>query len=100
MWDRPPTPPATLTRARAIAMANGLRYAYTGNVRDRAGQSSICHACGQVLIARDGFEITAWHLDAAGRCRSCAAPCAGVFEAAPGTWGSRRIPVRMMAGAT
>ena len=30
----PPTPPATLTRARAIALANGVRYAYTGNVHD------------------------------------------------------------------
>ena len=33
----PPTPPATLTRARQIALRNGVRYAYTGNVHDRAG---------------------------------------------------------------
>ncbi|HET9039902.1 MAG TPA: hypothetical protein VFN40_07020, partial [Gemmatimonadales bacterium] len=32
--DRPPTPPAILSRARQIARANGLRYAYTGNVHD------------------------------------------------------------------
>src|SRR5258705_7330442 len=30
MLDKPPTPPATLTRARRIAIANGIRYAYTG----------------------------------------------------------------------
>jgi pyruvate formate lyase activating enzyme len=32
--DAPPTPPSTLTRARAIALGNGVRYAYTGNVHD------------------------------------------------------------------
>jgi pyruvate formate lyase activating enzyme len=37
MLDVPPTPPATLTRARRIALANGVRYAYTGNVSDPAG---------------------------------------------------------------
>src|ERR671923_1454904 len=35
MMDRPPTPPATLHQARKIAIKNGLRYVYTGNVHDR-----------------------------------------------------------------
>ncbi len=39
MRDRPPTPPSTLTRAREIALANGVRHAYTGNVDDARGQS-------------------------------------------------------------
>ena len=34
MMDTPPTPPATLTRAREIAIGNGIRYVYTGNVHD------------------------------------------------------------------
>src|SRR4029077_16207391 len=34
MLDTPSTPPTTLTRARAIALKNGVRYAYTGNVHD------------------------------------------------------------------
>ena len=46
MLDRPPTPPATLTRARRIAMDNGVRYAYTGNVHDADGGSTFCHQCG------------------------------------------------------
>ena len=41
MRDHPPTPPETLTRARAIAMTHGLRYVYTGNVRDDAGGSTV-----------------------------------------------------------
>jgi len=40
MRDRPPTPAATLARARRIALDNGVRYAYTGNVHDPEGQST------------------------------------------------------------
>jgi pyruvate formate lyase activating enzyme len=97
MLDRPPTPPETLRRARRIAMENGVRYAYTGNVVDPEGQTTRCRACDAVLIGRDGYEITGWGLAADGTCRGCDAPCAGVFEAAPATWGGRRRPVRLGA---
>ncbi len=95
MLDRPPTPPSTLSRAREIALANGIRYAYTGNVHDPAGQTTRCHGCGAVLIERDGYELGAWGLAAGGRCAQCGTPCAGVFEAEPGRWGARRLPVRL-----
>jgi pyruvate formate lyase activating enzyme len=95
MLDKPPTPPATLRRARETARAHGLRYVYTGNVHDEEGQSTFCHACGARLIGRDGYTLTAWNLDAAGACRRCGTPCAGVFEARPGDWGARRQPVRL-----
>jgi pyruvate formate lyase activating enzyme len=93
--DRPPTPPSTLTRAREIALANGIRHAYTGNVHDVAGQSTCCHACGVALIERDWYELGAWRLDERGRCAACGQPCAGVFDGAPGRWGARRLPVRL-----
>jgi pyruvate formate lyase activating enzyme len=96
MLDRPHTPPATLTRAREIGVANGLRYVYTGNVHDREGQSTYCHACGELLVERDWYELGAWRL-ADGRCVACGERCAGVFEPRPGTWGSRRLPVRIAA---
>ena len=95
MPDVPPTPPATLTRAREIALKNGLRYVYTGNVHDETGGSTYCHHCGTRLIGRDGYDLTAWNLDEHGHCRACGSACAGVFEAKPGTWGSRRQPVRL-----
>jgi pyruvate formate lyase activating enzyme len=95
MRDIPPTPPATLTRARQIAMKNGVRYAYTGNVHDEAGGSTYCHQCGAKLIGRDWYDITAWHLDAQGKCQTCGTSCAGVFEARHGNWGARRLPVRL-----
>jgi pyruvate formate lyase activating enzyme len=95
MLDRPPTPAATLTRARDIAMRNGVRYAYTGNVIDEAGGSTYCHSCGKKLIGRAQYNITQWNLDAQGKCSSCGTTCSGLFEAVPGTWGSRRLPVRL-----
>ena len=97
MRDRPPTPPTTLTRARAIAMWNGVRFAYTGNVHDIEGQSTRCPSCGVLLIERDGYEVGAWALDARGRCEACGSVLPGVFEGAPGRWGSHRLPVRIGA---
>lgn len=95
MLDRPPTPAATLTRARRIAINNGLRYAYTGNVHDEDGGSTYCHRCGNRLIGRDWYELTEWNLTADAACRFCASPCAGVFDAQPGSWGPHRLPVRL-----
>jgi pyruvate formate lyase activating enzyme len=95
MLDVPPTPFGTLTKAREIAMTNGVRYAYTGNVHDEAGESTYCHHCGEKLIGRDWYVLSTWNLDEHGACKKCGTPCAGVFEAKAGTWGSRRQPVRL-----
>jgi pyruvate formate lyase activating enzyme len=95
MLDTPPTPHATLTRARDIARRNGVHHAYVGNVHDRAAESTYCHRCGQVLIGRDWYVLSAWNLTADGRCNACGTPCAGVFEGEPGRWGARRQPVRL-----
>ena len=95
MMDIPNTPPATLTRARRIAIKNGVRYAYTGNVHDKAGESTYCHHCGARLIGRDWFVLSEWNLTDDGRCTVCGAQCEGVFNGPPGQWGAKRVPVRM-----
>jgi pyruvate formate lyase activating enzyme len=95
MRDTPPTPPATLGRARRIARGQGVRHAYTGNVHDSDGGSTWCHHCGQLLIERDWYRLGRWNLTADGACRNCGTRCTGVFEARPGRWGARRTPVRM-----
>jgi pyruvate formate lyase activating enzyme len=100
MLDKTSTPPATLARARNIALGNGLRYVYTGNVRDPVGATTYCAECGRILIERDGYEVGMWNLDVAdgvGACRDCAERIAGVFEARPGDWGARRRPVHIAA---
>jgi len=93
--DRAHTPTATLTRARRIALEKGLYYVYTGNVHDAAGGSTYCHQCGQCLIGRDWYELSDWNLDKSGCCRHCGTSCAGRFEAKPGNWGAKRLPVRL-----
>jgi pyruvate formate lyase activating enzyme len=97
MRDAPATPLETLRRARRIALENGIRYAYTGNVPDEEGSSTSCRVCGRLLIGRDGYTITAWGLTESGACAACGTSCPGVFEAAPGNWGPRRLPVRLSA---
>ena len=95
MMNKAHTPPATLTRARDIALRNGVRYAYTGNVHDKAGGSTYCHRCGTTLVGRDWYTLSDWNLGTDGRCAACGMPCPGVFEPRPGRWGARRLPVRL-----
>ena len=95
MLDTPPTPAATLTRAREIALDAGLRYVYTGNVHDEAGQSTYCPRCDARLIGRDWYVLTEWNLGADGRCLECGERCPGVFDGPPGSWGPKRVPVRL-----
>ena len=97
MRDVARTPASTLQVARDIALKNGLRYVYTGNVHDEAGQSTYCHNCGERLIGRDWYDITSWKLTADGRCAKCGAACDGVFEPNPGLWRAQRLPVRLSA---
>ncbi len=95
MMDVPHTPAATLSRARQIALRNGVRYAYTGNVHDLEGGSTLCHVCGQTLIARDWYVMMEWNLTDEGCCTRCGTACSGVFAGPPGRWGAKRLPVRI-----
>ncbi|VAX06195.1 COG1180: Radical SAM, Pyruvate-formate lyase-activating enzyme like [hydrothermal vent metagenome] len=93
MQDKPQTPLSTLMQAREIAMGNGVRYAYIGNAHNWKADSTWCHNCGSLLIQRDWYELGEWNLTPEGNCKACGTSCAGVFESASGTWGSRRQPV-------
>lgn len=79
MLDVPRTPPATLTRARQIALDAGLRYVYTGNVRNADGDTTWCPDCGAELIVRDWFRVLADRITADGRCPSCGLAIPGRF---------------------
>ena len=83
MTDVPATPLDTLVRARRIAMEEGLRYVYTGNVHHREGDATVCPNpdCRAVLIQRDWYRIELNRL-AGGRdgvCPDCGTPVAGVW---------------------
>ena len=93
MRDIEHTPQATLTRARRIALDNGLHYAYTGNVHDAQGSSTWCHHCGEILIERDWYQLGHWGLAQNGACANCGTTLPGQFEDKPGSFGARRIPI-------
>jgi pyruvate formate lyase activating enzyme len=97
--DLPPTPPATLTRARRIAMDQGLRYVYTGNVHDTDGGTTYCPKCSTALIVRDWHRILAYRIDASGCCAQCGERIDGRFERFEGHFGPRRIPVAIRPAA-
>jgi pyruvate formate lyase activating enzyme len=95
LLDKPPTLPATLSRARRIALANGIQDVYTGNVHDREGGSTFCQGCGALVIERNWYELGEYRLTDDGRCEACGTQLPGIFAGPAGGWGSRRLPVRL-----
>jgi pyruvate formate lyase activating enzyme len=72
----------TLIRFREIAMAEGIRYVYLGNVPGLAGNHTYCHACGKLIIEREGYLLPQYHLSNGG--------CAFCHTKIPGVWAERR----------
>ncbi len=68
-FDAPPTPPATLARAAALARRK-LDYVYVGNVRLPGGSDTVCPDCGASCVVRDGFSARVLLRDGA-RCPGC-----------------------------
>jgi pyruvate formate lyase activating enzyme len=95
LLDRPPTPAATLARARGIGLGNGLHHVYTGNVHDTDGSSTYCPGCGRRVVERDWYRLGHYGLTAHGRCQDCGTQLPGRFDGPPGSWGQRRLPVRL-----
>ena len=77
LQDKPPTPPATLHRARRLAMQMGLKYVYEGNIFSDGG-NTICPGCKQVIIRRSWHAVLANKLKD-GRCSNCGTRIPGVF---------------------
>jgi pyruvate formate lyase activating enzyme len=97
MTDIPATPAATVARARRIAMDEGLRYVYTGNVHDREGGTTRCPGCDGALIERDWHRILSYRVTDDGRCPGCGTAIAGRFGGFDlgSQFGRRRIPVTL-----
>lgn len=79
MTHLPPTPVATLLRARALARAEGLKHVYVGNLDLPGGEDTCCAACGQLLIRRARYTILENRvLD--GKCPDCGQTVTGVWK--------------------
>jgi pyruvate formate lyase activating enzyme len=75
----PPTPPATIDRAKQIAEAEGMKHVYIGNILSDRGENTYCPACGKLLIARNGYTILKNMLKH-GRCDACGREIKGVWQ--------------------
>ena len=95
MTDLPPTPSATLSRARSIALDAGLHYVYTGNIHDPEGGTTYCPSCRHATIVRDWYDIRHYDLTPQGCCPQCGTSIAGRFGALGEAFGRRCIPVHM-----
>jgi pyruvate formate lyase activating enzyme len=74
----PPTPQATLEQAWTIAREAGIHYAYVGNLPGHRANNTFCHHCGELVIARQGFWVTEYHV-IKGTCEFCGTPIPGVW---------------------
>jgi pyruvate formate lyase activating enzyme len=91
--DVPPTPSATLERARHIALERGIQHVYCGNVHDIEGDTTFCSGCKKPLIVRDWYEILEYHLQDDGTCPHCGTRLAGRFGKFEKAFGGKRIPI-------
>jgi pyruvate formate lyase activating enzyme len=78
MLNLPPTPVATLERARDMALSRGIHFPYVGNVPSHPGDNTYCPSCKNALIQRRGFFVTEMNIKN-GRCKFCSRKIAGVW---------------------
>jgi pyruvate formate lyase activating enzyme len=79
MTHLPPTPPETLLRARRIALAEGLKHVYIGNIEVEGGEETRCAGCGRSLIRRHRYTLVANDV-VNGACPQCGRPVKGVWS--------------------
>jgi len=73
----PPTPPQILHTARKIAMGNGVKFAYVGNLLSDA-EHTYCPSCGKILIERMRYAVRVKGLKK-NKCMHCNEPIPGVY---------------------
>lgn len=78
LLNKTSTKPETLLRAYNIAKEMGLKYVYTGNIRNLKTSTTHCHNCLEQIIQRDCHDVLSYNLKE-GNCKFCGAKCSGVF---------------------
>lgn len=71
----PPTPVEVLEEAKGVALKEGLRYVYIGNVPGGCDKT-LCHECKQTVVERRGYTLIANRVQN-GKCMSCQAAISG-----------------------
>ncbi|MEO0227997.1 MAG: AmmeMemoRadiSam system radical SAM enzyme [candidate division WOR-3 bacterium] len=73
-FDAPETNFETVKMAWEIGRKAGLDYVYIGNFPGNLYENTYCPECNEVLIARDGFDITKINLYQNNSCPKCKYP--------------------------
>lgn len=71
MSNLPPTPVETLEKLADIAINEGLKHVYLGNVPGHELEHTYCPNCGTLLVRRFGFDILEWDLKEGNICPKC-----------------------------
>jgi len=79
MPNTSPTPVETIEMARNIALEEGMKYVYTGNLRSEEGEATICPECGKRVIKRIGYKITCNNMKN-GKCGYCGEEIKGMWK--------------------
>ena len=79
MKNLPPTPAATLDRAKQIAQSEGLHHVYIGNLTRSGADDTYCPACGKRLVQRSGYHVLENRIQS-GRCPDCQGEVYGIWE--------------------
>jgi pyruvate formate lyase activating enzyme len=75
----PPTPVEVLNNAARIAISEGLKYVYIGNVPGNESANTVCSSCGSLVVGRTGYRITALNIKD-DKCGKCGKPVSGIWN--------------------
>ncbi len=75
-----PTPVETLEEARKIALAQGLKFVYIGNVPGHPAEHTYCPNCQKIIIRRTGFTVLENNIGKDGKCKFCTRIIPGVWS--------------------
>ncbi len=75
----PPTPVTTLEKAREIALEEGIRFVYIGNVPGNPATNTFCPSCHRMIVQRKGYTIPDYHISAS-KCEFCSETIEGKWN--------------------
>ncbi|MBI9067422.1 MAG: AmmeMemoRadiSam system radical SAM enzyme [Salinivirgaceae bacterium] len=79
LTNLPPTPINTLKKARDIALAEGLKHVYIGNVPGIGAENTFCPKCSKMVVERRGYRILQNHIINS-KCEYCNEIINGIWE--------------------
>ena len=97
MLETPPTPPATLQKARSIAIRNGLDHVLSATSTIRRARRRSARPAAPARSSATAIRSGGTRSTRRARARTAGRGWRGVFAAKPGQWGSRRSAGRHRA---